>query len=59
MYQTMSVQVNKVLDGKQMIEKGFNSTNRVINNVMDPTRWAPLFLYSLSILSVTGEVEIS
>ena len=54
-------EVNKVLDGKQMIEKSRASTsggNVVINNLMDPTRWYRDYVMMNSLIDEAGKAPL-
>jgi len=55
-------EVNKVLDGKQMIEKsrgkGKSGGNVVINNLMDPTRWYRDYVMMNSLIDAAGKATI-
>ena len=54
-------EVNKVLDGKQMIEKSRKSEkadNVVINNLMDPTRWYKDYAMMNSLIDKAGKATM-
>ena len=53
-------EVNKVLDGKQMIEKSRNGKNGnvVINNLMDPTRWYRDYVMMDTLIDKAGKATL-
>ena len=54
-------EVNKVLDGKQMIEKSRKSEkadNVIINNLMDPTRWYKDYVMMNSLIDEAGKATM-
>ena len=54
-------EVNKVLDGKQMIEKSRTSKdgrNVVINNLMDPSRWYRDYVMMNSLIDKAGKATL-
>ena len=55
-------EVNKVLDGKQMIEKSRtskNDRNVVINNLMDPSRWYRDYVMMNSLIDEAGKATLA
>ena len=53
-------EVNKVLDGKQMVEKTRNNSqgNVVINNLMDPSRWWRDYVMMDGLIDLAGAATV-